>query len=145
MKIKTPHIDKELQQIGDAAVKALQSQLGKEELGSSDLSKNIKYTLKNEVLSINVPGYGIYVDEGTEPHMPPVSSIEKWARSKGLNAWAVAKGIEKWGTEAQPFLFEVNKTFKASEDYLADAGLDDVVNVTDKMFEKTGGTMKKKN
>ena len=143
--LKTPNLNKALPLIGNETLNALQKQLSSNELGASQLYKNIKYKVKNLFLSIVVPGYGVFVDEGTKPHMPPVSSIQKWADDKGLNAWAVAKKIEKFGTKAQPFLFEIDKVFIQAGDKIADAGLLDVVNTTDELFRKTGGKVIKKN
>jgi HK97 gp10 family phage protein len=45
-----------------------------------------------------------FVEFGTRPHMPPVSSLAGWALRKGLNPWAVAMSIARRGTKAQPFL-----------------------------------------
>lgn len=55
--------------------------------------------------------YAAFVEFGTDPHMPPVAPISKWARKKlGLSekearsaAWAIAKKISSEGTEPQPF------------------------------------------
>lgn len=50
--------------------------------------------------------YGIYVEEGTKPHMPPVDSLRDWARrvlGDEEAAWAVAKSIEASGTQPQKF------------------------------------------
>jgi hypothetical protein len=91
---------------------------------------------------LSLPGYATFIDEGTEPHMPPISSIEKWATARNLNVWAVAKGIERWGTKPQPFLYEINDIIIKSENKLADAGVNDIVPVTDAFFKKTGGTIK---
>ena len=48
--------------------------------------------------------YGLFVHEGTKPHMPPVSALRGWASRKGMSPWAVAYGIKRKGTKAQPFL-----------------------------------------
>lgn len=50
--------------------------------------------------------YGIYVHEGTRPHMPPFEAIDQWARRKGLPTFAVMKAIQKRGTKAQPWFKE---------------------------------------
>lgn len=55
--------------------------------------------------------YSVYVDYGTEPHMPPVEPLINWAKNKlGLSdkeakrvAWAIATEISKYGTKPRPF------------------------------------------
>ena len=47
--------------------------------------------------------YGLFVNEGTRPHFPPVSALTGWASRHGMNPYAVAVGISKRGTRAQPF------------------------------------------
>ena len=143
METPTKNIEKELLNIAVAVVSALEKQLGSEGLGSSDLSKKIDYTVKDMFLSISLPKYSVYVDEGTKPHTPPVSAIQKWADEKGLNAWGVVKNIEKYGTQPQPFLFKISETMINNEGALADAGLIDLLSVTDKIFENSGGELKK--
>lgn len=56
--------------------------------------------------------YALYVEYGTDPHMPPVEPLIGWAhRVLGLSqkeaeaaAWRIARKIAREGTEAQPFL-----------------------------------------
>lgn len=48
--------------------------------------------------------YGLYVHEGTAPHMPPVQALAGWASRHGMSPWAVALSIAERGTRAQPFL-----------------------------------------
>ena len=56
--------------------------------------------------------HAVFVEFGTDPHMPPVDPIMEWARRKlGLPedearrvAWAIAKKIEKEGTPGIHFM-----------------------------------------
>lgn len=56
--------------------------------------------------------YAAPVEFGTDPHMPPVKPLQKWAKKKlGLSekeakkvGWGVAMKIKKEGTEPKPFL-----------------------------------------
>lgn len=50
----------------------------------------------------NAP-YGMAVNNGSRPHMPPMNAITTWALKRGLNPWAVAKSIAKNGTRPNPF------------------------------------------
>ena len=74
---------------------------------TGELSKSIKIKVDQKKLKITLSfaEHGIFLDEGTRPHMPPVSEIRPWAQSKGLNEWAVAKSIAKKGTKAHPWLY----------------------------------------
>lgn len=49
--------------------------------------------------------HGIYLDEGTRPHFPPVDEIRPWAQAHGINEWALAKSIAEKGTKAYPWLY----------------------------------------
>jgi len=53
--------------------------------------------------------YGLYVHEGTRPHMPPVDALRPWASSKGISPWAVALKIAREGTVGTPFLADATE------------------------------------
>lgn len=38
-----------------------------------------------------------YMEFGSEPHMPPIKAIEKWAKRHNIPPWAVAMSIKKKG------------------------------------------------
>ena len=50
--------------------------------------------------------YGLYVEKGTRPHMPPVAPLERWAQTKlgkkGLG-FVIARRIAREGTRPKPF------------------------------------------
>lgn len=77
---------------------------------TGDLRKSIRVEgpkrfrrLRGVAVVVRSP-YGLFVHEGTRPHMPPVDALRGWASRKGMSPWAVAKGIAAKGTKAQPFL-----------------------------------------
>ncbi len=112
--MKTSDILKEL---GEAIVKGLRVKLSSNGIDSSStLSNQLDYTVKHDTfLYIDMPEYGVYVDSGTKPHMPPVDKLERWATSRGLNAWAVAMNIKKYGTKPKPFLYVIDDIVKKFE------------------------------
>lgn len=90
-----------LERLGEEIVYDMRKQVPRD-LG--DLENSIKYSIENDFLVIHMEEYGIYVNDGTRPHRPPISAIEGWAKRKGINPWAVAHSIATYGTEAQPFM-----------------------------------------
>ena len=54
------------------------------------------------VMGSNVE-YAPYMEMGTEPHFPPISALEGWARRHNINAYLVALSIAKTGLEARHF------------------------------------------
>lgn len=51
--------------------------------------------------------YGLYVEVGTGPHMPPVEALKPWAqRHLGSEdaAWGLALHVAKHGTKERPYL-----------------------------------------
>jgi len=139
MRFERKHIDKELKLIAKDLEKALSKQLGKEGLSNSGLANDIDFKITKDGFSLNIPGYGKYVDEGTKPHMPPVDSLKKWSTARGLNPWAVANSIKKWGTKPQPFLFVINDNQNEYVKRIANAGLEDVIVMGDAIIKKSGG------
>lgn len=63
--------------------------------------------------------YGIDVEKGTGPHMPPVDALRQWAIKRGMPGaeWAIAMKIKKHGTKAHPF-FEPG--IENSKDYITE-------------------------
>lgn len=64
--------------------------------------------------------YAWWVHDGTRPHFPPISSIEWWARRKGISPWAVARSISKRGTKANPFMDRTVEKVKSGVDKIFD-------------------------
>ena len=48
--------------------------------------------------------YGRYVEEGTDPHYPPLDALWGWSKRHGMDPWALQQSIGMWGTEAQPYM-----------------------------------------
>lgn len=69
--------------------------------------------------------YGVYVEEGTRPHFPPLDALEAWAKRHGFDsAWPICKAISERGLPARPFLFPAwlavkDKFFKKLREILA--------------------------
>jgi len=58
----------------------------------------------------NTAKHAVFVHEGTKPHFPPISAIERWANRHNIPPFLVAKSISKKGTKAIPFLDDgINK------------------------------------
>lgn len=92
----------------DKSMKAILARNGK---GKGNLYKSIKSKMiihKDSVeLVISMPGYGKYVDEGRRPgKQPPLKSIQKWCKSKGIKqqfAFPIAKKIGERGIKGIHF------------------------------------------
>lgn len=101
----------------------------------SDASGQLRKSLRYKVVQkrnltegiLELPEYGIYLDQGTKPHRPPIDSlggggILQWVKNKGILpnpparrtqniaqaqrsvAFAIAESIAKRGTRPHPFL-----------------------------------------
>ena len=69
----------------------------------------VVYENKNWILRIySTKEYAQWVNDGTKPHMPPISAIEGWCKRKGLEPWAVAMNIKKYGTKPHQFIPTAN-------------------------------------
>uniref|UniRef100_A0A6M3XR70 HK97 gp10 family phage protein n=1 Tax=viral metagenome TaxID=1070528 RepID=A0A6M3XR70_9ZZZZ len=71
-------------------------------------SGNVERLPLNKTICYDAP-HAIFIEAGTDPHMPPVRPLQEWARRHGMKdyeraGWAIAKKIEKEGTKPQPFL-----------------------------------------
>ncbi len=136
-------INKELNKIANDLDRALQTELGSEGLGSSNLAKNIKFNVKDGSITINLPHYADDVDRGRKKGtMPPVDAITAWALPKGLDPWAVSISIKKWGVEAQPFLHAITDMYDEIGNRIADAGVEDVTKPIDAEYIKSDAVVK---
>ena len=71
---------------------------------SGDLINSFEFTFEEGTITISGYKYGLFLDSGSKPHMPPVDSLRAWANCNGINPWAVAYSIKKNGTKPHPFL-----------------------------------------
>ena len=80
------------------------------------LRKNTSFKFLNQITVRVEPNekYADYVETGTKPHWAPVSSLERWAKLKGINPYALQRGIAKHGTKAHPYL---DKSIKETESF----------------------------
>jgi len=122
-------INEVLERLGQEIVTDMRKQAPSD---TGTLKSSIQYSIDNNSLVIHMDEYGIYLNDGTKPHMPPISAIEGWARRKGIDPWALAYSIKSYGTKAQPFMKEFldfdskyvkileNSTAKELEEYIVD-------------------------
>jgi hypothetical protein len=64
------------------------------------LKQSINAKISNEVLSIYMLNYAMYVEKGTAPHFAPIDALKKWARDKLGDeklAYALQKHISLYG------------------------------------------------
>jgi len=106
-----------LNKIGKEIIKAMQKDIAD---SSGHLSKSFKFQVSrgnylSYSLEFEMLKYGVYLDKGTNPHMPPVNSLRKWAAKKGLNVWAVAMSIKKYGTKPHPFIHNFADVIRANK------------------------------
>lgn len=77
------------------------------------LKNNIRLgETSDTMVEIVMPDYALYVEYGSNPHMPPVDAIAEWAKQKGIGeefAWPIALSIKERGTKAHPFIRPVLK------------------------------------
>lgn len=101
--------------VAQRIILALRTKL--QSMGHDGLASKVETEYGYNSFRIVMPYYGLFLDSGTKPHMPPVDAIDRWIKDKGLNlnAWAVATNIKKFGTKAQPFLFVVDDVLAESE------------------------------
>jgi len=103
---------------------------GVEKLEKKDtgfLAKSITYNVKENAAGVHLKfgtnvKYAIFVHEGTKPHWPPKTAIDKWAKRKfkirnkkvlDRVSFAIRRKIALFGTEANPFIADaVNSEFK---------------------------------
>ena len=106
--------DKKLDEIADFIFSKSQENLLQNDSINEGLlfrSANINRRFLEKEIVYPAP-YAGFVEFGTDPHMPPVEPLERWAALKlGMEskearktAWAIARTIEKEGTDPKPFL-----------------------------------------
>jgi basic membrane lipoprotein Med (substrate-binding protein (PBP1-ABC) superfamily) len=80
--------------------------------------------------------YGVYLDSGTEPHMPPVDSLNEWANNHNINVWALAYSIKENGTKAKPFLDSIEDNLFEYSEILENEMLFVIEDEVDKIINK---------
>jgi len=73
---------------------------------STLLKSGVRQAQPGKVTTSYRAAHGIFVEEGTRPHMPPVEKLKPWAKKKlgdEKKAWAVAMKIKKKGTKPVGF------------------------------------------
>ena len=125
-KLTYPNLQLEMSDIGTLVVEEMVDRLfDNNSVVTGNLARSIKplaTTFQNDVIvqGIQLPLYGIYVDNGAERRsggMPPIQAIMEWIKQKRISvpsamtpkqfAWAVAKNIEKKGQrfkKPKPFI-----------------------------------------
>jgi len=126
--ITYPNLTLEMSDIGTLVVEEMVDRLfDNNSVVTGNLARSIKpletvFNEQGQVINqlIELPVYGIYVDEGSERKkggMPPVRAIIDWIKQKRISvpsamtpiqfAWAIAKNIEKKGQrfkKPKPFI-----------------------------------------
>lgn len=131
------NINKALIALGDEIIKNMKEDVP---VDTGRLRNSISYVVKNNILYISMENYGQAVNDGTKPHMPPVKSLDTWAKKKGLNPWAVATNIKKYGTDPHPFMNELDNF----EDKYAKMFEDGAYNEIENFIYKTLNEIKRK-
>lgn len=110
-------LDKELKIIGEQVIKNSRANLEKNKISGSNLAKSLKFTVKNDVLTISMDEYGIFVDAGVKgvggkkksEDGVKLSSPKAWKKKKvtnnkfkynkkmppimAFNGWSIKNGI----------------------------------------------------
>lgn len=80
-------------------------------LGSSDLLKDSRIDMADNIFFLIFPDYVEYVNSGRRPgaKMPPTDAIINWCREKGIptdnnTVWKIRQGIAKQGIAARPVI-----------------------------------------
>lgn len=113
-------LDIEYKKIIAPALQLVQFILERKGLRGSDLLKNTKIRVQNGSISVLMPDYATFVDDGRKPgRMPPISALIKWIRDKNIQlptgytiegfAFAIGRKIEKRGTKGKKFLDEMTR------------------------------------
>ncbi len=84
---------------------------------SGDLARSISYDTNGEEIDISMLSYGKFLEQGingTERNVgsiysfknkkPPISSLQSYAKSRGINVYALQNSIYKKGIIPQPFI-----------------------------------------
>lgn len=104
------------EKIADTMIDTL---ISKDKIATGNLVQSITYqsqqTEEGASVTISIPGYGKFVDEGRKPgdKMPPIQPILEWIRVRRIRtpeytqpqlAWAIAKSIARRGIRPTPFI-----------------------------------------
>lgn len=98
--------------IGEVLVQAYKAELVSIGLKNSDLINQIDYIVKGDSVSITMPDYAKYVEQGRKPHVKrvPISALVTWIKKKRIAtgsvnnlAWAIQRSIWMNGIQARPF------------------------------------------
>lgn len=136
-----------LEEFGAYFRNLLQDRIIEEDMiASGELLNDLDYVIdagENEwTVSVKIKDYFRYVDEGTEPHFPPLSAIKRWIEVKPIYpevddagktptvdqlAFLIARKISEEGTEGRD-IWEptVQEAVDQFEDKLGDAILEDM-------------------
>lgn len=126
---------------------------------TENLKKDISYRVVEKdgdyTLAFEIPGYGIFVDEGRRAgaKMPPVDVIEKWAKKKGLpqfrddrgrfttnksRAFLIARAIGRDGIKPRPFINLIYKNLNQLVDDIGNAAANDLAVALQTTFDESG-------
>jgi len=76
-------------------------------VNNGELRQSISYKIIGERVDIYAVPYWEWVEQGTQPHMPPVDALKDWCKNKWGDenlAWALANHIKIYGTKPAWFV-----------------------------------------
>tara|TARA_R110002124_G_scaffold88702_2_gene227370 strand:- start:245 stop:778 length:534 start_codon:yes stop_codon:yes gene_type:complete len=151
-------LEKELNIFGKEVIKRAKKNLTKNKIKDSNLSKSLKFSVKNNVLTFSMNDYGEFIDAGVKGVGGTKADGTKWDTKKvtnrkfkytnkkppfmAFNGWSIKKGIaprNKKGqfTSRKSILFaianSVYHTGLKTTDFFQDAFYDEVDNMTDRL------------
>ena len=151
-------LEKELNIFGKEVIKRAKKNLTKNKIKDSNLSKSLKFSVKNNVLTFSMNDYGEFIDAGVKGVGGAKADGTKWDTKKvtnrkfqytnkkppfmAFNGWSIKKGIaprNKKGqfTSRKSILFaianSVYHTGLKTTDFFQDAFYDEVDNMTDRL------------
>ena len=151
-------LEKELNIFGKEVIKRAKKNLTKNKIKDSNLSKSLKFSVKNNVLTFSMNDYGEFIDAGVKGVGSTKADGTKWDTKKvtnrkfkytnkkppfmAFNGWSIKKGIaprNKKGqfTSRKSILFaianSVYHTGLKTTDFFQDAFYDEVDNMTDRL------------
>ena len=151
-------LEKELNIFGKEVIRRAKKNLTKNKIKDSNLSKSLKFSVKNNVLTFSMNDYGEFIDAGVKGVGGTKADGTKWDTKKvtnrkfkytnkkppfmAFNGWSIKKGIaprNKKGqfTSRKSILFaianSVYHTGLKTTDFFQDAFYDEVDNMTDRL------------
>mgnify|MGYP003665798320 FL=1 len=151
-------LEKELNIFGKEVIKRAKKNLTKNKIKDSNLSKSLKFSVKNNVLTFSMNDYGEFIDAGVKGVGGTKADGTKWDTKKvtnrkfkytnkkppfmAFNGWSIKKGIaprNKKGqfTSRKSILFaianSVYHTGLKTTDFFQDAFYDEVDNMSDRL------------